>query len=419
MMRGTVKLALRELRKKKLSLLLMTAVTTVSMLTILSAVTNAASTAYQRISFTDSLNHDMENVLRIHYQYTEETQEFTYILEDFLSFAETLEGVSAVGKFDATGIYFSELRTMEEYVQINENLTARSQYAGRPEIVRILYADESLLDLVKGGVADYPVLESGRLPVYAGASFESILPTGSVLTDERTNIEYEVAGYIPRGARWVSEDSLIQYPLVSLNGWFIAPFSEESKSDILTQLSCLQNTYIFVSDNAPVAEIQKEIAQYSSQHGFKASAETLAAEYERYEEETDRFTGRWIFLAVFICIMASCSVVAVFTTNVLLKSRQYGILLASGYTLVDAALGITVEILIITLFSTVAAWFIKLREFWVSTDLFRDILLQSHVRFTLPLALLLALFLTLVSSILPAVRLFQYRPAGLIGGADI
>ena len=95
------------------------------MLTILSAVTNAASTTYQRTSFTNSLNYNMKNVLSIQYQYTDETQEFTYILEDFLSYIETLEGVETVGKFDTTGIYFSELRNMEEYLRLNDGLVSK------------------------------------------------------------------------------------------------------------------------------------------------------------------------------------------------------------------------------------------------------------------------------------------------------
>ena len=166
-MGGAARLAFRELRKKKLFVLLMLIVSTISMLTILSAVTNAASTTYQRTSFTNSLNYNMKNVLSIQYQYTDETQEFTYILEDFLSYIETLEGVETVGKFDTTGIYFSELRNMEEYLRLNDGLVSKSKYIGKPEIVRILYADECLLDFVKGGVTNYPVLDNGHLPIYA------------------------------------------------------------------------------------------------------------------------------------------------------------------------------------------------------------------------------------------------------------
>ena len=416
-MGGAARLAFSELRKKKLFVLLILIVSTISMLTILSAVTNAASTTYQRTSFTNSLNYNMKNVLSIQYQYTDETQEFTYILEDFLSYIETLEGVETVGKFDTTGIYFSELRNMEEYLRLNDGLVSKSKYIGKPEIVRILYADECLLDFVKGGVTNYPVLDNGHLPIYASEVFENILPVGYVLTDERTNIPYEIIGYIPTGAKWFSEDSLIQYPLISLDGWFIAPFSVVSTNDIITQLSCLQNTYIFVSDNAPISEIQKEIEQYSSQYGFKASASTLAAQYERYEEETNSFTTRQIFLAVFICIMATSSIVAVFTTNVLLKCKQYGVLLANGYTLVDIVQGITIEIFTITLFSAMLAWLIKLREFWNSTDLFRDILLEAHFKFALPLVVLLAVVLTLAASALPVIKIFPYRPSELIGGA--
>lgn len=79
-------------------------------------------------------------------------------------------------------------------------------------------------------------------------------------------------GYIPKGAVWVEEDDLIRFPVVSLDGWFLAPFSGQSRSDIMTQLSCLHNTYVFLADGADTGLIREQIAAYPRQHGFAASA---------------------------------------------------------------------------------------------------------------------------------------------------
>ena len=51
--------------------------------------------------------------------------------------------------------------------------------------------------------------------------------------------------------------------------------------------------------------------------------------------ETHPFTIRQIALAVFISLMSISSIIAVFTTNILLKRKQYGILIANGFTQKD------------------------------------------------------------------------------------
>ena len=77
------------------------------------------------------------------------------------------------------------------------------------------------------------------------------------------------------------------------------------------------------------------------------SAMLLSDEYKVYQSVTATFTIRQMILAIFISIMAISSVVAVFTTNALLKKKQYGIWIANGFTLSDIAAEIAIEIFII------------------------------------------------------------------------
>ena len=112
--------------------------------------------------------------------------------------------------------------------------------------------DEEMLSFIKGGITEYATTTSGLLPLYVSEIFKDILSEGQILTDERTGDQYEIVGYIPTGAKWVEEDDLIRFPLISLKGWFIAPFTEQSRNDIMTQLSSLHNTYILLSDSADI-----------------------------------------------------------------------------------------------------------------------------------------------------------------------
>ena len=132
--------------------------------------------------------------------------------------------------------------------------------------------------------------------LYVSEIFKDILSEGQILTDERTGDQYEIVGYIPTGAKWVEEDDLIRFPLISLKGWFIAPFTEQSRNDIMTQLSSLHNTYILLSDSADINFLKEQISTYPLQHGFEASAMLLSDEYKVYQSETATFTIRQMIL---------------------------------------------------------------------------------------------------------------------------
>ncbi len=414
---GTIlKLALKELRKKKFYALLMFVVCLIAMHTVLTSITNATSAAYQQKIFECSLGYDMENVLHLDYHITEENQAFANVLTQYKDYISGLHGVEAVGQFDLTGMYFSELKMSDAYMAINAEVVARGKYENHPDITQLLLVDEELLPFVKGGILEYTETTSRNLPIYASEIFKSILPVGTLLTDDRTGEVYEVAGYFAKGSQWVEEDDLIRFPMVSMDGWFVAPFSDESKSDIMTQLSCLHNTYVLLSKDADTDYLKQEITDYSKQHGFGATSDTIAEEYEMYRMETKTFTIRQAAIAVFISVMAISSIIAVFTTNTLLKRKQYGVLIANGLTQKDITLCIAAEITVIVFFSMLLAWVMKLAAFIRSTDLFREVLLTAHIQYTLPICFVIAVVLVFFATLIPAIKVFQYQPSELIGG---
>lgn len=415
-MTGILSLSMKELRKRKFFSLLMLVICVIAMQTVISAITNAASAAWQQKIFENSIGCDLNTVLHLDYQYTEETLEFAEVLTQYRSYIASLDGVKAVGMFDATGTYFSELNESEEYQAVNAKIISGGKYANYPARVQLLNADEDLLDFVKGGISEYAETTNGTLPIYASEIFQEVLPVGTSLTDERTGDQYEVVGYIPLGSRWVEEDDLIRYPMISLDGWFIAPFTEGSETDILTQLSSLHNTYVLLSDDADIDDLKQAISDWPEQHGFQATTYTLAEEYAIYRAETGAFTVRQIVLAVFISFMAVSSIVSVFTTNALLKRKQYGILIANGFQSRDIVKSIIAEIFVIMFLSAFISWTIKWLELKRSTDLFREVLLEAHSRYTLPICFLITVALTGVATLLPAIKVFSYQPCELIGG---
>ncbi len=415
-MGAILNLAIKEVKKKKFFTLLLFIVCFIAMHTVLTSITNAASAAYQQKIFERSLGYDMENVLHLNYHTTYESPSFANVLTEYRNYIAQLPGVTAVGQFDLTGMYFSELKASDAYQTINAAAVAGGKYENHPDITQLLSVDEEILSFVKGGLRNYSKTASGSLPLYVSEIFQSALPVGTQLTNDRTGEVYEVAGYFSKGSHWVEEDDLIRFPMVSMNGWFIAPFSDGAKKDIITQLSCLHNTYILLSETADIEYLKQEIADYSIRHGFEATADTLAEEYEVYRQDTQTFTARQAAIAIFISLMAISSIIAVFTTNALLKRRQYGVLIAYGLTLRDIAICISAEITVIVFSSTLLAWLLKLTEFIRSTDLFREVLLTAHIQYTLPICLWVAAALVIAATIIPASKIFHYHPSELIGG---
>ncbi len=415
-MKPILLLALKEIRIKKLQVSLMFVVCLIAMLTVFTSITNATSAIYQEKIFDRNLGIEADRILHLKYLETYETEEFVTTLADFRSYIEALPEVNEVGQFDAAGIYFSELKTSEEYIKVNQELLKNGIYKDYPERSQMLYIDESILPLIKGGITSFSYAKGTNMPIYASEIFKDVVSVGDVLTDERTGKKYELVGYFPKGTQWVDENDLIRYPLVSMDGWFVTPFSEEEKSDILTQLSSLHNTYVLISESADVKNIENKIYNYSSSHGFSATAITLSEEYEIYRLETDAFTSRQIIIALFISMMALTSIVAVFTTNTLLKRKQYGILIANGFTQKEIVFCIAAEIAFIILSSTLVAWIIKFVMYLNDTDLFREILVTAHIQYSLSICLISSGILVVIGTFIPAIKIFQYQPSDLIGG---
>lgn len=414
-MDAIIKLSLKELIKKKTDTLLTFVICLIAMNTIFSSITNATSAIYQKKQFEENLGFEPENVLHLHYRENRETDEFATVLSDYKNYLRKIEGVTGVGQFDSTHLYFSELEYNAEYREINPQ-----QYENYPASISwVVTIDEELLPLIKGGITEYGETQSGYLPIYPSEIFRDAIPIGTILSNPYNGDRFEVAGYIPEGSKWADKNDLIRFPLISLDGAFVAPYTEANKSDILTQLTCMQNTYVFLSENADVERIKQEIHDYTTAHGFDAYAETLGEEYSLYSSETEYYTTAQTALAVFISFLSLVSVIAVFTTNALLKRTQYGIFIANGFTIREIAAGISFEIGFITLLSGVIVWILKLLELRLSSNLsiklFRDILLTAHMRFTLPICFAVVMALTVISTLLPVWKVFQYRPCELIG----
>ena len=85
-----LRLSIKEIRKKKFFSILILLVCVIAMQTVLSAITNATSAAYQQKIFESKIGVDMEQVLHLDYQYTEESPEFANVIRQYLDYIKGL-----------------------------------------------------------------------------------------------------------------------------------------------------------------------------------------------------------------------------------------------------------------------------------------------------------------------------------------
>lgn len=412
---GIIKLALIELRKKIFFSLLSFIVCLVAFYLIISSITTVSSTVYQKKVLLANIGMDLADVIHLQYQGNDEDSEYIRKLDEFKMSLQEMADIKAVCEFDASGMYFEELSSNDEYITINKELIGNGRYRNHPAISRVIRIDEQLLGLIKGNLPAYSYPANGNLPIYPSIVFKELLPLGSLLTDEQFGDVYEVAGYLEKDARWADENDLIRFPLVDLAGYFIVPWSISSHEDVMTRLSSLHNIYV-LTDSDDKEAIIGIIEESGKELGLQASGEVLANEYALYDQETAVFAKNHLALALFLSIMATSSIIAVFTTSVLLKKKQYGILIANGFNKKDILLAIATEISIIITSSTIVAWIIKEIELKRGKDIFKEVLLLAHRSFTLPICLSLAIILIVLATIIPANKIYHYQIAELIGG---
>lgn len=419
-MKAVFKLAWHELWKRKACTLLLLLVCLTAMGTVVSAATNATAQLYQQKLFARSIGAQPAEILHLHYRTAQETQAFANQVYEYRQALARMPGVKNAGQFDACGISFQELRGNVRYREINRRLHRGEALENHPDRVQMLYTDEALLPLVKNGVCAYEKASPGNLPLYASEVFRQILPLGTTLTDERTGTRYEVTGYLPEQAQWFDENDLIRFPMVSLRGWFAAPFDEQSQTDVLTQLSTLHNTYVIAADDVQADVLKAAVEECARGYGLDVQVQTLADEQEQYRAETQSFCIRQAALALFLTAMAVSTITASFTAHTIVRQGQYGVWLASGFTRGTIAGCIVMEMLMLLIPSAWIVWCGRLARLLTSEDigiaLFREVLLAAHVEFTLAACTAAAAGAAFASALLPVVRVFRYEPCELIGG---
>ena len=410
-----MKLAIRELRNNPLWSILGLIICFICFNTVFASLTNIGASVYQRKEFEENINIDLNNINHLYFNNIEENEDYNARVNSFI---KEIKDRYAVGRYDQTGEYFLEIKDNDKYININQkilNITG-SKYNKKPDISRVMYVDEEIFNIIKGINIEYDS-DGKYTPIYVSESFKEIIPLGTSLTSQIRKEQFEVCGYIDNNLSFFDENDVIRFPLISLDGYFIAPLPESYDIDIMSTLSTLHNVFV-ISD----VDIREELKVAASEYNFDIEVILLSEEYSQYKDEEDYFVKAQTVLAVFISIMALSSLISIFSADTLLKKRDYGIYLSNGYSRFDVLRIIFNKIMIIVFSSIIISYSNKyinlLRSDSVSIRLFKNILIKSYIYYSLPMGILLALVIVIISVIIPAVKIFSFEPHELISGEN-
>lgn len=410
-----MKLAIRELRNNPLWSILGLIICFICFNTVFASLTNIGASVYQRKEFEENINIDLNNINHLYFNNIEENEDYIARVNSFI---KEIKDRYAVGRYDQTGEYFLEIKDNDKYININQkilNITG-SKYNKKPDISRVIYVDEEIFNIIKGINIEYDS-DGKYTPIYVSESFKEIIPSGTLLTSQIRKEQFEVCGYIDNNLSFFDENDVIRFPLISLDGYFIAPLPESYDIDIMSTLSTLHNVFV-ISD----VDIREELKAAASEYNLDIEVILLSEEYSQYKDEEEYFVKAQTVLAVFISIMALSSLISIFSADTLLKKRDYGIYLSNGYSRFDVLRIIFNKIMIIVFSSIIISYSNKyinlLRSDSVSIRLFKNILIKSYIYYSLPMGILLALVIVIISVIIPAVKIFSFEPHELISGEN-
>ena len=410
-----MKLAIRELRNNPLWSILGLIICFICFNTVFASLTNIGASVYQRKEFEENINIDLNNINHLYFNNIEENEDYIARVNGFI---KEIKDRYAVGRYDQTGEYFLEIKDNDKYININQkilNITG-SKYNKKPDISRVMYVDEEIFNIIKGINIEYDS-DGKYTPIYVSESFKEIIPLGTSLTSQIRKEQFEVCGYIDNNLSFFDENDVIRFPLISLDGYFIAPLPESYDIDIMSTLSTLHNVFV-ISD----VDIREELKAAASEYNLDIEVILLSEEYSQYKDEEEYFVKAQTVLAIFISIMALSSLISMFSADTLLKKRDYGIYLSNGYSRFDVLRIIFNKIMIIVFSSIIISYSNKyinlLRSDSVSIRLFKNILIKSYIYYSLPMGILLALVIVIISVIIPAVKIFSFEPHELISGEN-
>ena len=268
----------------------------------------------------------------------------TTALSDAKREISQLTGVNTIGAFTIRRNYLTELKTNEQYIQLMEAYDRETEAVDFTDAARIIYADESMLSIVRNHIQDECLSEWNNLainPILVGEAFRDIIRPGDTL--HYGDQEFVVTGYLRRGDKWMSDGPIVgKYTMLnSMEYMFLTPLRCIGQEG----LQAVNSIYLVLGADG-TGTVRKQCAQICKRYGIDATVvsvrDSLSTVYQENAQSEKIFRTLLIFMgciSIFACTSAT-------TIAYLLRERKLGVWYAFGMLPSDLAFIIILEQLI-------------------------------------------------------------------------
>lgn len=292
-------------------------------------------------AYSQSIPLDHDNVIFVEETYLDVSSELADKWDEFS--VELKTHFPHAGGYDVRYIFFEELFSSKEYIDLNSKETSDINLMNDNRYSRVLFIDDSIkelgsLELVNGNTLGK--VEEDSIPILVGQRYAQICPIGSKIhSDGKT---YVVSGILKNTSSW---PSLVGLPSdqcsLYLENCFVVFMNDRPE---FYQFA-YKSTYVIV-DRENVSDSIEQIMSIAREKGVSVSAKQLSQYTQSIRKQVMKtYKDDYRMMGVVLVVILSISII-VSLVGILLRQREYGILYACGCSGFDVVVINVIENLI-------------------------------------------------------------------------
>jgi putative ABC transport system permease protein len=380
--------------------------------------------------------------LSIGFSMVEGTYRYTEDIKKLASIDEIRLGIIDDG---TTSVSYEEMKHLYQYIQQNKLvsnagtfLVQQLQFSELNKVIKmgpnrvrtnVAFVDSSFIKMfhfkvTKGrslSISDESDLVNSKIPVLVGSQLAKEFPVGSTLhsgiaDDLKMTVvpkEFLVVGILPSNMTfWKGNSTSLDGTLLHDDNMIIAPMQKEQDYGEQFKTRISMNMLVKLKDPLKFSDFQIQAEKKINQFGLISHVSSIRFELDNLNKANKIPILLTLGFAGLLLILSSFGLLGVVLASIVRRHREFGIRYAVGATPFSLALLVGGEILLLILISsTFGLVLTKL----ISTALPANLLLHPGV-ITIVSTLLAVISLSLVSALIPMLRMLKLQPIELIGG---
>ena len=328
-----------------------------------------------------------------------------------------LPDIQSIGDYGLTS------QTYEGTEELNEIQNREKKMFGQKEDLEVLHISSNLIQLCQTEFTESDIWKKyegkeNYCKIYLGHNFQNI-PVGTVyecrITDD-ISLFYVVVGILAEDAKWLDESMIyssepmeLSYTY-SLNNMIVCEDKDVSSNIWI---------YTVQKENKP-EDVKDKIRSIAKEYGIDMKFSSLENVFQKKESENQKITKYTDDFLWFVSITTIVIMICIQLSNIVSRSREYGILYANGASTKDLLwimiientiklfLGFCVSMGILKII--IQNTYKEMGEYWLSIG---NKILYGYTIEKMAVAIVLLLFFI---SIVPVCYMSRLKPVALIGG---